>query len=164
MFAKGIGIGSLMLFAVSLAAAAPLAEGPSNAEPASDGIVAHRSAYSVDETIDRLKQDIASKGITFFTAIDQSELAAKADIKLRPSTLLVFGNPALGAQFITSNPVAGLDWPVRLLVFQDENGAVWTAHTDFAWIAQRHRIENRAAAFNKASEVIASITSSVKAK
>jgi hypothetical protein len=51
-----------------------------------------------------------------------------------------------------------------LLVFQDENGAVWTAHTDFAWIAQRHRIENRAAAFNKASEVIASITSSVKAK
>ena len=164
MFAKGIGIGSLMLFAFSLAAAAPLAEGPSNAEPASDGIVTGRSAYAMDETIDRLKRDIASKGITFFTAIDQSELAAKADIKLRPSTLLVFGNPALGAQFITSNPVAGLDWPVRLLVFQDENGAVWTAYTDFAWIAQRHRIENREAAFSKASEVIASITSSVKAK
>ena len=164
MFAKGIGIGSLMLFAFSLAAAAPLADRPSNAEPASDGIVTGRSAYAMGETIDRLKRDIASKGITFFTAIDQSELAAKADIKLRPSTLLVFGNPALGAQFITSNPVAGLDWPVRLLVFQDENGAVWTAYTDFAWIAQRHRIENREAAFSKASEVIASITSSVKAK
>ena len=106
MFAKGIGIGSLMLFAFSLAAAAPLADRPSNAEPASDGIVTGRSAYAMDETIDRLKRDIASKGITFFTAIDQSELAAKADIKLRPSTLLVFGNPALGAQFITSNPVA----------------------------------------------------------
>ena len=164
MFAKGIGIGSLMLFAFSLAAAAPLTEGPSNAESARDGIVTGRSAYAMGETIDRLKRDIASKGITFFTAIDQSELAAKADIKLRPSTLLVFGNPALGAQFITSNPVAGLDWPVRLLVFQDENGAVWTAYTDFAWIAQRHRIENREAAFSKASEVIASITSSVKAK
>jgi uncharacterized protein (DUF302 family) len=164
MFTKGIGIGTLMLFAFSLAAAAPLADRPSNSEPARDGIITGRSAYALGETIDRLKQDIASKGITFFTAIDQSELAAKADIKLRPSTLLVFGNPALGAQFITSKPVAGIDWPVRLLVFEDENGAVWTAYTDFAWIAQRHRIENREAAFSKASEVIASITSSVKAK
>jgi uncharacterized protein (DUF302 family) len=160
MFAKGIEIGSLMLFAFSLAAAAPLADTPRDSEPVRDG----RSAYAMDETIDRLKRIIASKGITFFTAMDQSELAATVDVKLRPSTLLVFGNPALGAQFITSNPVAGLDWPVRLLVFQDENGAVWTAYTDFAWIAQRHRIENREAAFSKASEVIASITSSVKAK
>jgi uncharacterized protein (DUF302 family) len=85
-------------------------------------------------------------------------------IALRPSTLLIFGNPALGAQFITVNPLTGLDWPVRLLVFQDENGAVWTAHTDFAWIARRHRIGNREAAFGKASEVIASITASVKAQ
>ena len=164
MFAKGVGFGSLILFAFGLAAAAPLANSPRSSEPASDGIVTGRSAYAMDETIDRLKRDITSKGITFFTAIDQSELAAKADIKLRPSTLLVFGNPALGAQFITSNPVAGLDWPVRLLVFQDEKGTAWTAYTDFAWIAQRHRIEDREAAFGKASEVIASITSSVKAK
>ena len=54
-----------------------------------------RSAYALGETIDRLKQDIASKGITFFTAIDQSELAAKAGINMRSSTLLVFGNPAI---------------------------------------------------------------------
>ena len=164
MFAKAVGSGSLILFAFGLAAAAPLADSPRGSGPASDGIVTGRSAYAMDETIDRLKRDIANKGITFFTAIDQSELAAKADIKLRPSTLLVFGNPALGTQFITSSPVAGLDWPVRLLVFQDEKGTVWTAYTDFAWIAQRHRIENRDAAFSKASEVIASITSSVKAK
>lgn len=164
MFAKSIKIGSLMLFAFSLAAAAPLADRPGDSEPASDGIVTVRSAYVLGETIDRLKQDIASKGIIFFTAIDQSELAAKAGIKLRPSTLLIFGNPALGVQFITSNPVAGLDWPVRLLVFQDENGAVWTAYTDFTWLARRHRIENREVAFSKAAEVIASITSSVRAK
>ena len=69
----------------------------------------------------------------------------------------------MGAQFITSNPIAGLDWPVRLLVFQDETGAVWTAYTDFAWIARRLRIDNREAAFGMASEVIASITSSVTA-
>jgi hypothetical protein len=54
----------------------------------------------MDETINRLKQDIASKGITFFTAIDQSKLAADAGMALHPSTLLVFGNPALGAQFV----------------------------------------------------------------
>ena len=163
MFAKCMRIGWLMLFAFSLAAAAPLADRLGDPEPRNDGIVKVRSAYALGETIDRLKQDIASKGITFFTAIDQSELAAKAGIRLRPSTLLIFGNPALGAQFITSDPVAGLDWPVRLLVFQDENGVVWTAYTDFAWIARRHRIGNREAAFGKASEVIASITSSVKA-
>jgi uncharacterized protein (DUF302 family) len=162
MFAKCMRIGWLMLFAFSLAAAAPVADRPDDPEPGNDGIVTVRSAYALGETIDRLKQDVASKGITFFTAIDQSELAARAGIKLRPSTLLVFGNPALGAQFITSNPVAGLDWPVRLLVFQDENGVVWTAYTDFAWIARRHRIGNREAAFSKASEVITSITSSVK--
>jgi uncharacterized protein (DUF302 family) len=116
-----------------------------------------------EETIDRLKQDIASKGITFFAAIEQSKLAGNAGVELRPSTLLIFGNPSLGAQFITSNPIAGLDWPVRLLIFQDDKGEVWTAYTDFQWIAHRHQITNRDAAF-KASEVIASITSSVTAQ
>jgi len=60
--------------------------------------------------------------------------------------------------------VAGLDRPVRLLVFQDESGAVWTAYTDFQWIEHRHHIKDRDAAFGKASEVIASITSSVRAR
>jgi uncharacterized protein (DUF302 family) len=75
----------------------------------------------------------------------------------------VFGNPPLGTQFITSNPNAGLDWPVRLLVSQDNAGTVWAAYTDFAWIAARHGISNRAEQFKMASMVIASITSSVKA-
>src|SRR5438309_11996708 len=74
-------------------------------------------------------------------------------VKTQPSTLLVFGNPALGTQFITANPSAGLDWPVRLLVTQDATGAVWTQYTDFHWIARRHHIRNRDAVFNTASEV-----------
>ena len=78
----------------------------------------------MDETIARVKQDIAGKGIMFFSAVDQSKLAADAGIKLQPSTLLLFGNPPLGTLFIKANPVAGLDWPVRLLVFQDEKGDV----------------------------------------
>lgn len=129
-----------------------------------NGVIKVKSAYGADETIARLKQDIAAKGIRFFSEIDQSKLASDAGIELRPSTLLVFGNPPLGTQFITANPDAGLDWPVRLLVFEDGKGAVWTAYTDFAWIARRHGIKDREAQFKMASTVIASITASVKAK
>jgi uncharacterized protein (DUF302 family) len=142
--------------------AAALAIAPEALPKSNDGVVRVKSIYGFKETIERLKKDIAAKGIRFFSEIDQSQLAADAGIKLDPSTLLVFGNPPLGTQFITANPNAGLDWPVRLLVFQDNNGAVWTVYTDFAWIAARHGIINRADQFKMASMVIASITSSVK--
>jgi uncharacterized protein (DUF302 family) len=127
-----------------------------------DGLIQVRSAYPVDETIARIKKDIADKGILFFQAVDQSKLAADAGIKLPPSTLLTFGNPPLGAQFLTSNPNSGLDWPVRLLVRQDASGAVWAVYTDFGWIARRHRISDRQEQFAKASSVVESITSSIR--
>ena len=131
---------------------------------ADDGVVRVKSAYAFDETISRLKGDIEKKGIKFFDAIDQAKLGAEAKIPLKPSMLLVFGNPPLGIQFLTSNPNAGLDWPVRLLVNQDEVGQVWVVYTDFAWIARRHRITDRDEQFKMASVVIASITSSVTAE
>jgi uncharacterized protein (DUF302 family) len=77
--------------------------------------------------------------------------------------LLTFGNPALGSQFITSNPQAALDWPVRLLVQQDANGNVWAIYTDFGWIARRHGITDREPQFTMASGVVASITSTIRA-
>src|SRR5437016_5772664 len=81
--------------------------------PATDsGVVRVKSGYGMAETIARIKQDIGAKGIKFFDEIDQAGLANGAGIQLRPSTLLVFGNPPLGIQFLTSNPYAGLDWPV----------------------------------------------------
>jgi uncharacterized protein (DUF302 family) len=129
-----------------------------------EGIVKVKSAYSMDETIARLKKDIADKGIQFFIEIDQSKLAADAGIKLHRSSLLLFGNPPLGVQFLTSNPTSGIDWPVRLLVAQDANGDVWAIYNDFDYIARRHLIEDRAEQFKMASGVIASITSSVQAK
>jgi uncharacterized protein (DUF302 family) len=130
-----------------------------------DGVVRVKSAYSVDETIARLKKDIADKGIRFFLEVDQSQLAAEAGNKVRPSTLLIFGNPPLGTQFLTAKPQAGLDWPVRLLVQQDDKGDVWAVYTDFNWIARRHGItEADQQPFKTASGVIASITSSVKPK
>jgi uncharacterized protein (DUF302 family) len=121
-----------------------------------------KADYPLPEAIARMKQDIAAKGIMMFSTIDQAKLAADAGIALRPSTLLVFGNPALGSQFITSKAQAGLDWPVRLLVQEDENGQVWATYTDFDWIARRHRITDRQPAFEMASKVIASIVSSAQ--
>ena len=134
------------------------------AQAADDGIVKFKSAYPMPETIARMKKDIADKGIKFFDEFDQSKLAADAGITLLPSTLLVFGNSPLGTLFITADPDAGLDWPVRVLVYQDAKGDVWVAYTDFAWIAKRHHITNREKEFKMASEVIGSITSTVKAK
>jgi uncharacterized protein (DUF302 family) len=150
--------------AATAVAVAPAANAKTSAKPMrDDGIIRVKSAYGFSETIERLKKDIAAKGIMFFSEIDQQKLAAGAGIALHPSTLLVFGNPPLGTQFITANANAGLDWPVRLLVIQDQAGAVWTVYTDFAWIAARHGIVNRGDQFKMASMVIASIASSVKA-
>ena len=73
----------------------------------------------------------------------------------------MFGNPALGSQFMTSNPIAKIDWPVRLLVVEDEQGGVWAVYNDFRYIARRHGITDRDAAFAKASDVITSVTSAV---
>ena len=145
---------------VAVAAAAPAHA--QTAAPSDDGLIKVRSAYSMDETIARIRNDIAAKGIKFFQAVDQSKLAADAGIALRPSTLLEFGNPPLGAQFLTSNPYSGLDWPVRVLVLQDEAGVVWAAYTDFAWIARRHHIADRQQQFAMASGVVESITSTIK--
>jgi len=150
---------SLLLLFLVLSAITSVARADSD-----DGIVRVRSAVPMSEAISRIKADIALKGIKFFLEIDQSKLAGDVGIKLRPSTLLVFGNPPLGTQFITANPNAGLDWPVRLLLTQDDNGDVWAVWTDFDWIARRHNIKNREAQFKTATMVVNSITSTITRK
>jgi len=152
-FASSLALISLLF------AAAPAARADSD-----DGVVRVKSAVPMPEAINRIKADIAAKGIKFFLEVDQSKLAADAGIKLRPSTLLIFGNPPLGTQFITANPNAGLDWPVRLLLTQDDNGDVWAVWTDFDWIAKRHNITNREAQFKMATTVVKSITSTITGK
>ena len=136
----------------------PLATAPAK------GVLRVKSLYSFDETVARIKADIAAKGIKFFDEIDQSQLGAGANIELRPSKLLIFGNPPLGVQFLTSNAVAGLDWPVRMLVAQDADGSIWVAWTDFAFIGDRYAIKDRDPALKMATEVSASIASSVTRK
>jgi len=127
------------------------------------GVTANRSDYDMAETINRIVRDIAAKKIKLFNVIDQAALAKEAGVDLNASTLIIFGNPPLGTQFLTANPQSGLDWPVRLLVYQDAKGQVWTAYSDFGWIARRHGIRNRKPQFKMASEVIKSIVSSTQA-
>src|SRR4029079_19150232 len=134
---------------------------PVSAAPA-DGVIQKTRDYGFDETIVRVKADIASKGIRFFDEIDQTQLGASASLLINRSTLLLFGNPPLGVQFLQSNPVAGLDWPVRMLVTQDDDGSVWLSWTDFKFVAGRYQLTDRDPQIKMATEVAASIASSAR--
>lgn len=125
--------------------------------PSAAGVLRLPSANGFDDTIARLKADVQAKGIRFFDAIDQSALGTMAGLKIRRSTLILFGNPPLGVQFLQSNPYAGLDWPVRMLVVEQADGSVWVAWTDFQFIAKRYSIVDKAQQFKMAGEVAESI-------
>ena len=127
-----------------------------------EGVIKQRSDYGFDETVTRLKADIAKKGIKFFDEIDQTALGAGANLPINRSKLLLFGNPPLGVQFLQSNPLAGLDWPVRMLVTQDDEGTVWVSWTDFRFVANRYQLTDRDAQIAMASEVSASIASATR--
>ena len=156
-----------LLTVASIAASALIAP-PVSAEPAAvatapaDGVLRQQSAHGFDETLRRLRADISGKGIPVFAEIDQARLGAGANLAIRRSTLLLFGNPPLGVQFLQSNPLAGLDWPVRMLVVEDQAGRVWVAWSDFDFIARRYGIADRDAQFAMARDVAASIASSAR--
>ena len=140
----------------------PVSAAVASSTAPAEGVIRQKSDYAFDETVMRLKADIAGKGIRFFDAIDHAQLGADANLKINRSTLLLFGNPPLGVQFLQSNPLAGLDWPVRMLVTQDEDGTVWISWTDFRFVAGRYQIADRNAQIAMAGDVAASIASAAR--
>ena len=134
---------------------------PVSAAPA-DGVIKQRSDYGFDETIVRVKADIATKGIRSSTRSTRPSSARAPSLPINRSTLLLFGNPPLGVQFLQSNPVAGLDWPVRMLVTQDDDGTVWLSWTDFRFVASRYQLTDRDPQIKMATEVAASIASAAR--
>lgn len=110
---------------------------------ADDGLITKKSFYSVTTTIDRLENLLIKKGITIVTRWSHHQSAKKVGIDLRPTELLIFGNPKLGSHFFTSNQTAGIDLPMKALAWQDENGQVWLSYNDPAYIARRHNIQDR---------------------
>ncbi len=153
----GAFVPALLILAGSAAAMPLQAASPAPIAAPAEGIIRLKSANGFDETIARLKADVAGKGVRLFDLIDQAALGAQAGLKTGRSTLVIFGNPPLGVQFIQANPYAGIDWPVRMLVTEEADGTVWVAWTDFATVARRYRIDTLAPQFRMASEVAASI-------
>lgn len=149
-FAAALAAGA----SVPLAARADMKPSPA---PAAQGVLRLRSTHSVGETVTRLKAAVEAKGIRFFDAIDQHSLAESANLKIGQSTLVIFGNPPLGVQFLQSNRYSGLDWPVRMLVTEEADGSVWLAWSDFTWVAHRYAIKDKDAQFRMATGVAASL-------
>jgi len=110
---------------------------------ADDGLITKSSKFSVKVTLDRLEKVLTKKGITIVKRWSHSDGANKNNIPLRPTELLLFGNPKLGSHMFTSNQVAGIDLPMKALAWEDEKGQVWLTYNDPAYIASRHNITNR---------------------
>jgi len=110
---------------------------------ADNGMITKASKFSVKETLDRLENVLKKKGITIVTRWSHSDGANKNNIPLRPTELLLFGNPKLGSHMFTSNQTAGIDLPMKALAWEDEKGKVWLTYNDPAYIASRHNITDR---------------------
>ena len=103
-----------------------------------NGLVTLQSAYDFATTLDRLTAALEGKGATIFARIDHAAGAASVALALRPATLVVFGNPKGGTPLMQAAPTAGIDLPLKALIWQDERGAVHLTYNDPAWIAARH--------------------------
>ena len=105
-----------------------------------DGLVTIASYCSVEETLDRLEVDLKAKNITVFVRIDHAAGAASVAMPLRPTELLIFGNPKSGTPLMQSKQTIGIDLPLKVLAWQDAGGKVWLTYTDPRWLARRHRL------------------------
>ena len=123
-----------------------------------DGLVVKKSPYNAKKTLNRLEKLLRSKGITIVKRWSHTRGGKKAGIPLRPTELLIFGNPKLGTHFFTSKQTAGIDLPMKALAWKDENGQVWLAYNDPAYIAKRHGIEDRDDIVKKMSNALNNLT------
>ena len=108
--------------------------------PTNKGIVDKPSNHSVDQTVERLEGILQSKGITLFALIDHSGEAEKAGMKMPPTRLLIFGNPAVGTPVMLAAPSIAIDLPLKILVSEDSEGAVWLSWNSPEYLQQRHGV------------------------
>ena len=107
---------------------------------ASKGIVDKASNYSVEQTVERLKNILRSKGVTLFAVIDHSGEAEKVGLKMRPTKLLIFGNPKGGTPVMLAAPSSAIDLPLKILIWQDAEGKVWISYNSRAYLQERHNL------------------------
>ncbi len=111
-----------------------------------DGLLTIQSAFNVATTLEQLTKALEAKGVTIFAVIDHAAGAASIGLPLRPTTLVIFGNPAAGTPLMQTAQTAGIDLPLKALVWQDTDGTVRLSYNDPAWVAARHGIGSEAQA------------------
>jgi len=129
-----------------------------NAET-SNGMIRIKSKNDVAVTIDKLEAALKDKGMTIFKRINHAAGAKKSGLKLRPTELLIFGNPKVGTPLMLCSQTAALDLPQKALAYKDKNGQVWLTYNDPAYMAKRHNTKNCEAAITKVSNALAKFSS-----
>lgn len=147
----------VLIVLLAMAVVSPLQAAP-------EGMISKKSPYSVKVTLDRLEQILRQKGITIVTRWSHDAGATKVGIPLRPTELLIFGNPKLGSHFFTSAQTAGIDLPMKALAWKDAQGQVWLGYNDPAYIAKRHGIGDRDDIVKKMTAALDKMTSKATAK
>jgi uncharacterized protein (DUF302 family) len=108
---------------------------------AADGLIAVKSPYEAKETMNRFESNAKEKGLNIFARVDHTAGAEKVGMKLRPTEVLIFGNPKGGTPFMQCEQTVGIDLPLKALVWQDEKGQVWLGYNDPAYMAKRHHVK-----------------------
>jgi uncharacterized protein (DUF302 family) len=102
------------------------------------GIIDKPSNHSVDQTVEKLKAILQSKGVTLFAVIDHSGEAEKVGMKMPPTKLLIFGNPKAGTPLMQAAPSIAIDLPLKILVWEDAQGKVWVSYNSPEYLQERH--------------------------
>ncbi len=105
------------------------------------GLISIKSAHDVASTADRLEQALLSKGMTVFTRINHTAGAEKAGMTLRPTELVIFGNPKIGTPLMNCQQTVAIDLPQKALIWQDDSGQVWLTYNAPGYLASRHNIQ-----------------------
>jgi len=108
-----------------------------------DGIVSVQSGFSAKETIERLLVALAEKNLTVFARVDHAAGAASVGMSLRTTELVIFGSPKGGTPLMQDRQSAGIDLPLKALIWEDAERRVWLSYNEPAWIAQRHSLGSR---------------------
>ena len=111
---------------------------PTMAVATNRGIIDVPTAHSVEQTVEKLKSVLQSKGVTVFALIDHSGEAAKVGMQMRPTKLLIFGSPKAGTPLMLAAPSIAIDLPLKILVWEDGAGKVWVSYNSPAYLRERH--------------------------
>lgn len=108
---------------------------------ADNGIITVQSNHDVATTADKLESVLNNKGMTVFTRINHAEGAKKADLELRPTEVVIFGNPKVGTPLMLCSQTTALDLPQKALIWEDEKGQTWLSYNDPEYLKERHNIK-----------------------